>query len=356
MEDNLQSIVEFINPPRSQMPRIINKSVHKFHSVTAKRIFYAVQSQLKKGFKDENVSITPNGDVFYNIPTYLISDSQHFSQIEKAANELMNIRFQFTEKENEKFSKITPFPVVLYEKRWGVIKVNVLSMAMPFLAELNKGYYWYQLESALSLSSKYSQRWYDLLAEKKDLGKLQITIEEIRILMDLSDEFNNVSNLLRKVIYNPIKEINEKTEMYIEHTPINNQKRPIIGFNFTISSQNTQEMKIIQSRKSKYFEEFNNLSAKDKSIRITLLMKEYSLENQSALFDEYNLFDGDILNSILESDANIKSGKIKIQKTKEKYMAGVIKQAIKTVKNRRLIAQPDNIRVPSEEMKKFLEK
>jgi plasmid replication initiation protein len=352
MKKDNQSVVEFINPGKSQMPRILNRSVHKFNSVTAKRIFYAVQSQLKKHMNDPQAyDIAPSGDVFYNIPTSLITDSQHFSAIEKAANELMNIRFQFIDPENEKFSKMTPFPVVLYEKRWGAIKVNVLPMAMPFLAELNKGYYWWWLESALSLSSKYSQRWYDLLAEKKDIGKLQMTIDNIRLLMDLTNEFSNVSNLLRKVVYNPIQEINEKTEMYISYQPIDNQKRPILGFDFTITSQDKQNRLLIKEKQKKYFDDFSSLSPQEQSIRISCILKEYNLG--TGMFDGYNIFEPEILNAVLETDVAIKAGKTVIMKTPGKYMAGVIKNAVKAIHNRNAPLS-NNTREPSDSMKEFL--
>ena len=311
------SITKAANP---QFPRVLNRSIHQFESVIAKRIFYCVQSQIRKSMKDINLDDYKN--LWFEIPTFFIDSASRMKQIEKATDELQKAKFKFLDPQQERFSKIVPFPVVQYDKRWGHVKVKVEEEALPFLVELSKGYYWLQLRSALLLSSKYSQRWYELLSEKKDIGKVSFSIDEIKVLLDV--EGNYEGNLLNRIIYTPIREINKKTELFIEYTPINNQRKPILGFDFTLSNQEQKGEAAIYQKIGDYYDKLQKMSPQEKSAYYQRLLKEYSFSEKE--FNQYTS-DNRIMSAIIEADSKIQSGKVKINGTKGQYMGGVIKKA-----------------------------
>lgn len=166
----------------TQVPRIINQAVHNFDSALSKRIFWAAMAQVKKGFAVQK-------DMFENlwltVPTSVLND-QHFNNLVKASRELQRGRFEFNNEKEEEFLHIIPFPVVNYIKRSGEIRLKVESEAYKILGELSQGYFWIKLKSMMMLSSKYSQRWYELLSEKKDTGEWKgVEIDKIRTLMGL---------------------------------------------------------------------------------------------------------------------------------------------------------------------------
>ena len=130
--------------------------------------------------------------------------------------------------------------------------------------------------------------------------------------------------MLKWVVYEPIKEINEKTEMFIQYEPMFGQKRPVVGFDFKIKGQRAKGEAEVYSKIERYFEEFRALDGRGKKQRVEDLQREYSFPEKTfnEIFTNSDLFD-----AVLEADAKIKAGKVAIQTTKSQYMAGVIKKA-----------------------------
>lgn len=306
----------------TQVPRLLNQAVHNFDSALSKRIFWAAMAQVKKGFgvqKDlfENLWLT--------VPTNVLND-QNYSRLIKASRELQKGRFEFNNEQEEDFLHIVPFPVVSYTKRSGEIRVKVESEAYKILGELSQGYFWIKLKSMMMLSSKYSQRWYELLSEKKDLGEWKgVEIEHIRKIMGVGEfDYKQNKDLIKWVVYEPLAEINEKTELFVTYEPMRSQKRPIIGFDFKIRGQKSKGEAEVYSQIERYFEEFKGLDGKGKALKVQELQREYSFTEK--VFNEM-FHDSHLLDAVLEADAKIKAGKVEIKLTKAQYMAGVIKKA-----------------------------
>jgi plasmid replication initiation protein len=202
----------------------------------------------------------------------------------------------------------------------------VESEAYPYLAELGNGYFWLKLKSMMLLSSKHAQRWYELFSEKKDFGEWKsVELDYIRKVM-MVDEFEYKRNeaFLRRVIYEPIKEVNEKTELFIQYEPMFKQKRPIIGFDFSIRGQKAKGEAEMYERIESHFVEFKALGGKEKADRIAELQRIYGFSPKA--FNEM-LENHSILNAVLDAHEKVEAGKIQIMTTKEQYMGGVIRKA-----------------------------
>jgi len=309
-----------------QIPAIINRSVHQFETALAKRIFYCIESQIEKGFGIQLELFEPN-KLVYQVPTKLLGN-QHFKDLDKATEELQKIRFKFIDPINEHFNKVVPFPVVQYQKGWGHMKITVQKEAMAFLAELTGGYYYIHLKAMLTLKSYYAQRWYELFSEKKDVGFFnRVTVEYIREIMNIKDgDYKRNSDMLTWVVYNAIKEINEKTDLLIEFTYLNDARRPVQGFNFTIKHNNaTNEAKIYKG----IDEFYNNLVKQGGRVisnKFVELCNKYGFTRETQAFLMYPE-NKHVLNEVMTADILIEENKVTIQTTKQKYMAGVIKKA-----------------------------
>ena len=307
-----------------QFPNILNRAVHNFESALSKRMFYVMMTRLKKS---ADLQIDINQNLWIEVPTALLRQ-QHHDALAKATDELQAAKFSFIDKKNERFNKIIPFPVVQYQKRWGFVKIKIEPEAMQYLAKLTSGYIWIRLKSALSLNSKYSQRWYELFTAKLDFGKWDnVEIDYIKEIMQIEEGYKDKAGFLRRVVYEPIKEINQKTQLFIEYTPINNQKRPILGFDFTIKNQEAKGEAEIFEKIEKYYEELNKMQPHQIASKMNELIREYSLP--AHLFDEM-MSSPALVDAVLEADAKIKAGKVNIQTSKNRYMGGVIENAKKT--------------------------
>lgn len=310
------------NKDNIQIPNILNKSVHSFESVLSKRIFYAIEAQIKKGY---HLQIDIEQKLWLNVPTKILGN-QHFRDLDKATDELQKARFKFVDPENEAFNKILPFPNVEYQKRWGFMKVQINPSALKYLAELTNGYFWMKLKGALQLNSKYAQRWYDLFSSKTDLGYWDnVEVDYIRKIMGVdAHEYKTKSMFFKRVVYLPIQEINEKTELFIEYDYMLRQKRPVVGFDFTIRNQKAKGEAEIYKQIEKYYDELKAMTPFEIQQKINEIHREYSITK-----DHYELMikNKHVLNAVLEADAKIKAGKVTIQTTKPKYMWGVVENA-----------------------------
>lgn len=306
----------------TQVPRILNQAIHNFDSALSKRIFWAAMAQIKKGFavqKDlfENLWIT--------VPTSVLND-HNYDRLLKAARALNKGRFEFNNPQEEEFLHIVPFPVVNYTKGSGEIKVKVESESYKLLGELSQGYFWVKLKSMMVLSSKYAQRWYELFSEKKAFVDWKgVEVGEIRKIMGVDElDYKQTSTLLKRIVYDPIAEINEKTELFITYEPMRGQRKPILGFDFKIKGQEAKGEAEIYGKIERYFAEFKALDPKGKALKVQELQREYSFPEK--VFNEM-FHDSHLLNAVLEADAKIKAGKVEVKLTKTQYMAGVIKKA-----------------------------
>ena len=306
----------------TQVPRLLNQAVHNFDSALSKRIFWAAMAQVKKGF---GVQKDMFESLWLTVPTSVLND-QHYSHLLRASRELQKGRFEFNNEKEEEFLHIIPFPVVNYTKRSGEIRVKVESEAYKILGELSQGYFWIKLKSMMMLSSKYSQRWYELLSERKDLGEWKgIEIDKIRNLMGVSEfDYKHLPSMLKRIVYDPIAEINEKRELFVTYEPMWGQKRPIVGFDFKIRGQQAKGEAEVYGQIEQYFEEFKGLDGKGKALKVQELQREYSFTEK--VFNEM-FHDSHLLDAVLEADAKIKAGKVEVKLTKAQYMAGVIKKA-----------------------------
>jgi plasmid replication initiation protein len=315
-------------PEETQVPRLLNQAVHNFDSVLSKRIFWAAMSQIKKGFAVQK-------DLFENlwisIPTSILND-QNYDRLVKASQQITKGRFEFNNEKEETFLHVVPFPVASYTKHSGEIRVKVESEAYKILGELSQGYFWLKLKSVMTLSSKYAQRWYELLTEKKTMGDKWegVTVDEIRKMMSIDEfEYKENKNFLKRVIYDPIAEINEKTELSITYFPMHNQKKPIIGFDFRIQNQEQKGESAIYDKIERYFDDFRALSPTEKALKIQELQRVYTFPEKD--FNEM-FMNPHLLNAVLETDAKIKAGKLEVKLSKGQYMAGVIKKAKSNLK------------------------
>ncbi len=308
--------------PDIQVPRKLNEAVHSFSSALSKRIFWAAMAQIKKGF---NVQKDMFNDLWISVPTNILN-CQKYTLLLKASQELQRARFEINNPEEEEFDHFLPFPTVRYKKRSGMIQTKINADAYQYLAELSHGYFWVQLKSMMLLSSNYAQIWYEKLSEKKDFFKLEgVTIDKIREWMRVDEfEYKHSSSMYRRLIYDPIKEINEKTELFVTYKPMYGQKRPIIGFDFTIRGQEAKNEAAIYEQIEKYFEEFQELSPRGKAEKIQKLQREYAFPEKT--FNELFQNTG-LLDAVLEADAAIKAGRVEIKTSKAQYMGGVIKKA-----------------------------
>lgn len=305
---------------RQQMPAPINKAIHEFNSKLEKRIYWVIMNQIKKSFGIQQDLF--DNKLWFNVPTVLIDTN--YDRLKAAADGLSKSRIRMINDKEEEFHIITPFPEIVYTKRSGIMKVRLLDTAFNHFSNITKGYYWFALKGALTLSSMYSQRLYELFCEALSLKHgvwKNVDIIHLKKLLNVDDSaYKRNGDLLINTVYDPIKEINEKTNLCITYNP-KKEGRKIVGFDFFIKEQEpTGEVKEYE-KIEKYFEEFKALPGQEKSNIMLDLKTRYNLSDN--IFNEIMINKG-LMNEVLGAHEKINEGKVYIKTSETQYIHGVI--------------------------------
>ncbi len=104
----------------------------------------------------------------------------------------------------------------------GIIEISLDPKIRPYFFDLKQNFTTFQLHMALSMTSKYSKRIYEMLSQFKDLGTLKIDVLELKSRLSLYDEkkgeeqYTNWNDFARRILNVAKKEINEKTDLIID--------------------------------------------------------------------------------------------------------------------------------------------
>lgn len=112
-----------------------------------------------------------------------------------------------------------------YLKGKGVIELEISEKMRPYLIDLKSNFTSYHLQAALSLTSKFAKRVYQLVSQWKDVGHTKIyTLDEFKYMLNLKDpkgkepeQYVSVADLQRNVLKVAVAQINERTDLHISY-------------------------------------------------------------------------------------------------------------------------------------------
>lgn len=111
--------------------------------------------------------------------------------------------------------------------RGGDIEFQVSRVILPFFVELTQRFTEYSLVVAMSLKSKWSQRFYEICCQWKNAGGRTMDIKEIRHIFQLEDKYKEYAALKKRVIDVAKKELKElyqkgESDVYFEYSELKN--------------------------------------------------------------------------------------------------------------------------------------
>lgn len=112
-------------------------------------------------------------------------------------------------------------------KRGGDIEFQVSKLILPFFVALTKKFTEYNLIVAISLKSKWSQRFYEILCQWKKAGGVNLNIKELREQFGLTDKYIKYASFKKYVIDVAHKELKElftkgQNDVYFEYSEVKN--------------------------------------------------------------------------------------------------------------------------------------
>ncbi|AMN69014.1 MULTISPECIES: replication initiation protein RepM [unclassified Psychrobacter] len=157
-----------------------------------------------------------------------------YSMLSEATQTLFNRQVTYTvhdEKRNKPEKRVVRWVSgISYVEGAGVVKLRFAPEVVPLITRLEKNFTSYELEQVKSLNT-YATRLYEILVSWRSVGKVTITLEELRNNLGLIDEYSRLEAFKRRVLDLAITQINQHTDITAEYEQ-HKQGRAITGFTF----------------------------------------------------------------------------------------------------------------------------
>ena len=166
-----------------------------------------------------------------------------YQALKDACKDLFARQFSYQEKRERGRANITSRWVsqIAYIDETATVEVIFAPAVVPLITRLEEQFTQYDIEQISGLSSAYAVRLYELLICWRSTGKTPvIELAEFRKRLGvLNDEYTRSDNFKKWIIENPIKQINEHTDItasYEQHK----KGRTITGFSFKFKQKKTE--------------------------------------------------------------------------------------------------------------------
>ena len=185
-----------------------------------------------------------------------IAPSKNHNEIKKSFDELTDLKWLIQDLDRDAFAY--RHLINTSDARCGYDNGTITIALNPVLKDyfISLAHYTtHKLKWYMTFSSWYSMRLYELLSAYKD-GYFVVTIEKFRVLMDCENKYPNTRDMIKKVLNEPIKEL-ESTDMAFEYEVLYAKTKtkgrpPIDRLKFTLK---TPQLKKIPSKWKEYSQE-----------------------------------------------------------------------------------------------------
>lgn len=100
------------------------------------------------------------------------------------------------------------------------VELTFTTHVVPYLSKLHENLTSYGLHQVANLKSTYSIRLFEMLAQFRKTGWLQIPVDDFRERLMLADAYKRFDNLRARVIQPAVNELQEKSNLTISWKPI----------------------------------------------------------------------------------------------------------------------------------------
>ena len=227
----------------------------KSMSVDEKRILIMASPIARNIDANEQDSILISAQQFAEECSIKVNSA--YKQIEIASKKLVDRSFSYT---NEKGKKVYSNWVIDATYEDAGVSLRFTSVVLMMLKILDKynPYTRYKKDIVLKLKKDYSIDFYHLAKKNEKLGSFELTIDSMFLEFGLPESYRDLRNLKRRVLKDPIDEINNHTDLNLTYNPIK-RGRSVVGFKFIVKEKPKQKL-IASERDQNTVDMFFNMS------------------------------------------------------------------------------------------------
>ena len=109
------------------------------------------------------------------------------------------------------------FPELMSDENWKRVVIFFSPQIVPYLVNLKANFTKYLQSDISNVTGAYTIRFYEFICQYRSIGKREISIADLRFMLNIGDKYPLFYDFKKRVIEPAIKEINEKTPMQISY-------------------------------------------------------------------------------------------------------------------------------------------
>lgn len=114
---------------------------------------------------------------------------------------------------------------IVYKEDQGAVALRFSQPMVPYLSQLSAQFTRYALKDVARMTSAHAIRLYELLAQWRDAGKREVSLEWLRDALQLGEHYPNIRDLKRRVIVPAVEQINEHSPLWCKWDQLKTGRR-----------------------------------------------------------------------------------------------------------------------------------
>ena len=185
-----------------------------------------------------------NQELIVTAQSYITAFNVHrntaYKTLKTACDNLFDRRFsyqRYSDKGKVEQVKSRWVQSVVYAESDSYIKIKFADEVLPLITMLEKHFTSYELQQVASLKSIHAIRLYELLIQYRTVGKLEISLSDLRLKLGIADgKYPTMNNFKARVLDVGIQQINEHSDITVKYEQVK-QGRNITGFKFSFKQK-----------------------------------------------------------------------------------------------------------------------
>ena len=170
-----------------------------------------------------------------------LTGKANYKELQKVTLGLMKKVLVIKRPEEKTLTQVNWINYAHYEEGTGRIQLAFSDAMKPFLLHLKSQFTAIEVTDLMQFKSIHAIRIYELLKQYQDIGERTLSIEEIKKCCGVTEKLIKYSDFEKKLIIIAQREINKKSDIYIEFERIK-PSRKIVGIKFIISKNKAYEL------------------------------------------------------------------------------------------------------------------
>lgn len=267
-------------PAKALVTKSNNLVEARYHfSIWETRVFTKLVSLIQPGDADFKKYKLHIKDL---VQFFGVNDNDAYVKIKAVPDSLLKkvVTIPYTENGEERLLKTGLIAqATIPKKKEGYIELSFHPDLKPYLLQLKRTFLSYDIRNVLKISSVYSIRIYELLKQYETLGYREFDLEELKIILGVSDKYKLYGHFKSRIIIKAQQDLQQHTDIRFAFTEIK-KGRKVTAILFEIDANSSSL--IIEEAAATAVEK-----ASRSSLEAVFEEWEVTAENQQLYFKKY---------------------------------------------------------------------